>query len=175
MRVKKRAGNSLQIHARFSQFRPAFCVVGKSLSHQVPKLSRMVELAQVTQLMHNNIVREPRRQKRQSIIEVNISRLRTTSPPTPLVSNSYFSVRKTIRFIKIFQPLFYQNSGLLFVFGKLLLAFDTYYSPAPYSPDSPSPKNNPPHFIFFYPDFYLDRFLLASPIATLAFHLFSNK
>jgi len=64
----------------------------------------MIELFQVTYLMHNDIVREVKRQKKQAIMKIEIFFVGTTPPPAVHIFYGNGMIRKTIVGIKHIHP-----------------------------------------------------------------------
>ena len=75
----------------------------------------MVELLQVTQLMHDDEVDERQRKKQESIIEIQIAFLGTTAPARTLVADGDAPERKAVVGIPYPQALGDQTPGGFFV------------------------------------------------------------
>jgi hypothetical protein len=121
-------------------------IVRASDRNQVPKLGRVVELANVTKLVDDNIIREQGWQQNNPVIKIQIAHFRTTAPTRPLISDTYSAnfENKTacdINFLEMFNPVLHQTPRRLFVFQIIFpRAFARHPSDSP-SPHSAQPKS----------------------------------
>ena len=76
-------------HPNPPEFVAERAVVGQGLLDQAPEFPGMVELAQMTEFVHDNIVRQFFRQESDFVVEVEIPFFRTASPPGFLILHCY--------------------------------------------------------------------------------------
>lgn len=85
--------------------------IWQDLIDQRPEFRRVIELDQVAELMHDDIIPQVGRQEEQTIIEGKVAVSRTTPPARLLITDTDPSPGYAIEFLKISQTLFDQSAG----------------------------------------------------------------
>lgn len=97
------------------QFRPQRLIVRHGAGHQIPEPLRMVELAAMAELMHDDIVGEMRGQKGDAIVEVEIALGRTASPAASLIADGDGAVGESVHLIEMGQAGDDEGAGAFLV------------------------------------------------------------
>ena len=110
-------------------------MIGYAPLNQLPKASAMIELLQVAQLMHDDVVLEVFWQKEHLVTEIEIAQRRTASPAAARVADSNSVVGKIVDRIPL-RKLHKHELSRLFLVCQVMLG-DTASS-SPYPLESPA-------------------------------------
>ncbi len=84
-------------------------MIRNCLGHQIPKIDRMIELAEMTQLMHDDILRQMLRQQGDAIIEVQAPPTGAAAPSGFLIAYGDLAHRKMVVRMRVESSYFLSN------------------------------------------------------------------
>ena len=79
-----------------AQLGPGLAKMRETQRHQIPEFARVIHLAKVAELVHNDVVAEMLRQQRDFIIKIKVAARRTTPPSAFLILYENAPHRKLI-------------------------------------------------------------------------------
>ncbi len=96
---------------------PLAClVVGYRTRNQRPKRFAVIELCQMTQLVHDQVVLQMWRKEYNAIVEIKIAQTRATSPAGLLITYCNTADAKTVCAIELRYTLMHKRARRFFVF-----------------------------------------------------------